>query len=553
MNNKNNVVIGTLGIVKDAKGGRSKKRWEVWRPTLGLVMQPDFPVHRLELFYPPSYLRMAQRIQGDVQQASPSTEVVLIEAAIEDPWDFAETYQWLYDFFRTYAFDPEQERYFLHMTTGTHVHQICLFLMSEARLVPGKLLQTSPVPGTEFKAPGGIHTVDLDLSRYDVLAQRFYDESKSAREFLKEGIATRNPAFNRVIAEIERVALASTSAVLLGGPTGAGKTHMARKIYELKASRNRVEGSFVPVNCATLMGDGAMSALFGHRKGAFTGATSDRDGYLKLAHKGVLFLDEIGELGLDEQAMLLHAVEEQRFYPVGSDRQVLSEFQLIAGTNRDLRQAVLDGRFREDLLARIDLWHWELPALKDRPEDFEANLDFELQKYARSADQLVRFNHAAKAQYLDFATSPDGLWKANFRDLNASVTRLATLSQGGRIREPDVDTEILRLRQRWGLNQVPVVAQSSVASGSDGEEEVRGQESHGEILRRYFDDATVAGMDYFDQLQLASVIQVCKASRSMAEAGRRLFNASRQEKRSQNDSHRIRIYLKKFGLEFGDL
>lgn len=324
---------------------------------------------------------------------------------------------------------------------------------------------------------------------------------------------------------------------------------MARKIYELKASRDRVEGSFVPVNCATLVGDGAMSALFGHRKGAFTGASTDREGYLKQAHNGVLFLDEIGELGLDEQAMLLHAIEERRFYPVGSDRQTHSDFQLIAGTNRDLRQAVQEGAFREDLLARIDLWHWELPALKDRLEDFEANLDFELQKYARSADQLVRFNHAARERYLGFAASPDGVWKANFRDLNASVMRLGTLSQGGRIREPDVETEIMRLRQRWGVNALP--QQTSVEELEQVSE--LPENAHRTILSRYLTPEQVAGLDYFDQLQLANVIQVCKASRSMAEAGRTLFNVSREGKRSQNDSHRIRTYLKKFGLEFADL
>ena len=104
-----------------------------------------------------------------------------------------------------------------------------------------------------------------------------------------------------------------------------------------------------------------MSALFGHEKGAFTGATTAREGLLRAAHEGMLFLDEIGELGCDEQAMLLRAIEEKKFLPVGADKEASSDFQLIAGTNRELTRAVEEGRFREDLLARINLWTFCLP------------------------------------------------------------------------------------------------------------------------------------------------------------------------------------------------
>ena len=108
--------------------------------------------------------------------------------------------------------------------------------------------------------------------------------------------------------------------------------------------------------CATLRGNTAMSTLFGHKKGSYTGATTDRPGLLRTADKGVLFLDEVGELGLDEQAMLLRAIEEKIFYPLGSDTPVKSRFQLICGTNRDLAKEVAEGRFRADLLARINCW-----------------------------------------------------------------------------------------------------------------------------------------------------------------------------------------------------
>ena len=186
--------------------------------------------------------------------------------------------------------------------------------------------------------------IDLDLSRYDRIAARFAEEQREARTFLKNGIATRNAAFNRMIGEIEQVAIASREPMLFMGPTGAGKSSLARKVFELKRGRHQLAGQFVEVNCATLRGDTAASTLFGHVRGAFTGAQRDRPGLLRSADGGLLFLDEIGELGADEQAMLLRALEEKRFLPVGADREAASDFQLIAGTNCDLSGAVSKGR-----------------------------------------------------------------------------------------------------------------------------------------------------------------------------------------------------------------
>src|SRR5207237_10012003 len=142
--------------------------------------------------------------------------------------------------------------------------------------------------------------IDLALSPYDRIAARYAPFAAWYSSFLKSGTATRNAAFTRMIDEIEQVAIRSRAPLLLMGPTGAGKSQLARRVYELKRLKRQVLGPFVEVNCATLKGDSAMSALFGHRKGAFTGAAADRHGLLRTADTGVLFLDEIGELGLDE-------------------------------------------------------------------------------------------------------------------------------------------------------------------------------------------------------------------------------------------------------------
>jgi transcriptional regulatory protein RtcR len=339
-------------------------------------------------------------------------------------------------------------------------------------------------------------------------------------------------AFNRLIDRIEQVAIATRDPLLLMGPTGAGKSRLARRIFELKKSRHTVKGDFVDVNCATLRGDGAMSTLFGHTKGAFTGALKDRPGLLRTADGGMLFLDEIGELGMDEQAMLLRALEEKKFLPMGSDRESGSDFQLIAGTNCDLLTAVRQGKFREDLLARINLWTFSLPGLRSRPEDIEPNLQFELDRYAQQTGNHITFSKEARKKFMDFALSPAAEWRGNFRDLNAAVIRMATLSMGGRISVETVDEEVDRLSALWAN---PLSA------------------SREEAVLKILDEEKISALDLFDRAQLNHVLEVCQRSRSLSEAGRTLFSASRGRKTSTNDADRVRKYLHRFGIEWAQI
>jgi transcriptional regulatory protein RtcR len=523
------VVLGLVGATLDF--GKSPERWESWRPSVALCQHEDLLVHRFELLYQKSYTTLAEMIRADLGAVSPETEVRLHEIGMKDPWDFEEVYGALQDFARAYPFDVEREEYLLHITTGTHVCQICMFLLAESRHFPARLLQTAPPP-RKRQGHGSYKVIDLDLSRYDAIARRFAREQSEGLSFLKAGIETRNPAFNRLIERIERVAIASKAPILLTGPTGAGKSQLARRIYELKKQRRQVTGPFAEVNCATIRGDGAMSALFGHKRGAFTGAAQDRSGLLRAADGGILFLDEIGELGLDEQAMLLRAVEERRFLPVGSDTEVESDFQLIAGTNRSLAEECRRGRFRADLLARIDLWTFQLPGLADRREDIEPNLRYELEQVGTRTGTNVTFNKEAWQRFLAFATSPEARWTANFRDLNAAVTRMATLAPGGRINVEVVDEEIARLKAAW-------------AGPAENEDE--------ELLLSILGTERISELDRFDRVQLADVIRVCRASRSLAEAGRRLFAVSREKKKVANDADRIRKYLGSFGLSWGEV
>jgi transcriptional regulatory protein RtcR len=527
MAGKRLVIIGLLGTNLDF--GRGTQRWEKWRPTVAICQQETLVVHRLELLHDQKFASLAQEVAEDIHSISPETTVQTHILSFTHPWDLEEVYGALFEFAKHYPFDLDREEYLVHITTGTHIAQICLFLLTEARYFPARLIQTSPPNRQQARASGTYEIIDLDLSRYDKLASRFQQEQKDSLSFLKSGIPTRNVAFNRLIEQIEQVAVKSRDPFLLMGPTGAGKSRLAKRIYELKKSRHQIKGLFVEVNCATLRGENAMSTLFGHVKGAFTGAHRDRPGLLLTAKEGVLFLDEIGTLGLDEQAMLLRALEEKTFLPMGADREVQSDFQLIAGTNGELHQMVESGAFREDLLARINLWTFHLPGLRQRAEDIEPNLQYELDQFAQRMSSNVTFNKEARHEFLRFSTSSEAKWSGNFRDLNAAVVRMATLAGGGRITVEIVDEEVRRLRRAWTSP-----TQSAEDSG----------------LGQLVGAPRWESLDLFDRLQLKSVIQICRESKSLSDAGRKLFGASRGLKVTTNDADRLRKYLARFDLDW---
>lgn len=521
-----NVVFGFLGTVLD--GGYSEKRWNRWRPTVSLCAQNDFPIDRLELFLLHEDDRvLAEQVKLDILRISPLTVVNFHVLAVTDIWDMPQTYAALHDYVRTYEF-KDNDTYYVHLTTGTHVAQICLFLLTESRYFPAKFVNTQPDKSNNEVWRGQTRVTDLDVSQYDLLTSRFKKEQYDRETLLKNGIITRNSDFNKLIGQIEKVCMRSTAPILLTGPTGAGKTKLAPRIYELRKRRHLVKGAFVEVNCATLTGDGAMSALFGHKKGAFTGAVSDRTGLLKSADGGVLFLDEIGELGLDEQAILLRALEDKRFLPVGSDTEVQSDFQLIAGTNCDLADFVAKGKFRADLYARINVWSFKLPGLAQRNEDIEPNVDYELENASALLNYNVSFNSEARSLYLSYAKAAP--WPGNFRDLAASVTRMATLAEGGRIVKSDVEDEIRRIAENAGPAEKNT-NETSLVTDLMGNVE----------------------MDLVDKAQLEVVLATIRETSSMAEAGRILFAQSRLEKKSNNDSDRVRKYLDKWDINYQEV
>ena len=232
---------------------------------------------------------------------------------------------------------------------------------------------------------------------------------------------------------------------------------------------------------------------------------------------------------LNMQSVLLHAIETGRFYPLGSDHEISSRFHLIAGANRDLRSLAASGKFRPDLLARLNTWSFNLPALRNRSEDIEANLLYELDRCERDLGTHVGFNSDARLKYLDFAKDPATGWPGNFRDFSGSIRRLCTLAPRGRITRAMVAAEIETLQADW----------KSAQTNDDFK-----------LVADVMGDA-VSDVDPFDLVQLAEVIRICRKSSSLSAAGRTLFAVSRSKRKTQNDADRLRKYLGKFGLEWG--
>jgi len=219
---------------------------------------------------------------------------------------------------------------------------------------------------------------------------------------------------------IERVA-SSSATVLITGESGTGKELVARALHD---QSNRSGGNFVPINCAAIPKDLLESELFGHRKGAFTGAMSDRIGRFELAHGGTIFLDEIGDLSLDMQVKLLRVLQERTVDPVGGLKSVAVDVRVVAATHRDLEAEIEAGRFREDLYYRLNVLPLNTPSLRQRAQDVPALLSHFAEQFAVNGQAPITFS-------VDFIEAlKEYAWPGNVRELSNLVDRFNTLFSG---------------------------------------------------------------------------------------------------------------------------
>jgi len=257
--------------------------------------------------------------------------------------------------------------------------------------------------------------------------QQFHVEPEINSEHCFEGIVGQSPAIQRVLEQVAIVA-PTDSTVLLHGETGTGKELIARAIHNLSSRRGH---PYVRMNCAAIPSGLLESELFGHEKGAFTGALMQRKGRFELADRGSLFLDEIGDISLELQPKLLRAIQEQEFERLGSARTIQVNVRLIAATHRDLRAMIRDEKFREDLFYRFNVFPIEIPPLRERREDIPLLVNYFVSKVSRRMGRQIRSIPKRAMEML-----VNSSWKGNIRELANFIERAVILTRGHELEVP---------------------------------------------------------------------------------------------------------------------
>jgi formate hydrogenlyase transcriptional activator len=262
---------------------------------------------------------------------------------------------------------------------------------------------------------------EVSEQKQKLTLEKLYLEDELRSEGKFEEIIGRSESLRRVLDQIATVA-PTDSTVLIYGETGSGKELIARAVHNLSTRRS---GAFVKLNCAAIPTGLLESEMFGHERGAFTGAISQRIGRFELANRGTIFLDEIGDIPLELQPKLLRVLQEREFERLGSTRTMRSDARLIAATNRDLDQFVAEGKFRSDLYYRLNVFPVRVPALRERPEDIPLLVRHFVQQFSRSLGKAI---DAIPAETMTALTRYP--WPGNIRELQNVIERAVILTNG---------------------------------------------------------------------------------------------------------------------------
>jgi transcriptional regulator with GAF, ATPase, and Fis domain len=285
------------------------------------------------------------------------------------------------------------------------------------------------------------YVVATDIEGRKQAEQRLHDENVALREEIDrasmfEEIVGISPALHAVLSRVSKVA-PTDSTVLITGETGTGKELIARAVHKRSQRSSR---AFVSVNCAAIPRDLIASELFGHEKGAFTGATQRRLGRFELSEGGTIFLDEVGELPAETQIALLRVLQEHEFERVGGTGSIRTDVRVIAATNRDLQAAIAAATFRSDLFYRLNVFPIEVPPLRERQEDIPVLVEYFIDRYARKAGKSIRGVNKRSLELLQ--SYP---WPGNIRELQNVIERSVVVC----------DTENFSVDESW-LSRQPL-------------------------------------------------------------------------------------------------
>jgi formate hydrogenlyase transcriptional activator len=293
------------------------------------------------------------------------------------------------------------------------------------------------------------YATGTDIDERKQAEERMRNENLALREDIDrasmfEEIVGSSAALRRVLAHVEKVA-GTDATVLIVGETGTGKELIARAIHKRS---NRATRAFIRVNCAAIPPALLASELFGHEKGAFTGALQRRLGRFEAAHGGTIFLDEIGDLPAETQIALLRVLQEREFERVGSSHPITVDVRVLAATNRDLPAAVAAGTFRQDLFYRLNVFPIQLPSLRERVDDIPLLVEYLIERYAKKAGKKIR---TIKKQTLELFQAYD--WPGNIRELQNVIERAVILCE----------SDTFAVEERWLKREVPLQAGPAVS------------------------------------------------------------------------------------------
>lgn len=389
-------------------------------PILSLLSTHSF--HHIFLFDTPSTQKTTEETKEAIKKLHPGSQVQVLEINLVDPTNYQEIFKGLRGHLHLIVERFPSARFFVAVASGTPQMHACWVLLVASGEIPARIVHVRPPRFVTNERP---LVSEVGLSSRDFPVVRFQDRKitvedndidiDAVRAHL--GIVGDHTTMQRSL-EMGAMLAPSQAPILILGETGTGKELFARYVHLLSG---RPRGTFVPVNCAAIPEDLAESLLFGHKKGAFTGAVNDQVGKFDTADKGTLFLDELGDLPLPAQAKLLRALQDGVVEPIGQAKAHKVDVRIVGATNRNLRNLVRNGKFREDLFYRLNVGEIKLPPLRERRSDIPKLALHILDRLNNSLRRPKRLSGAALSRLQAHS------WAGNVRDLENVIERSARL------------------------------------------------------------------------------------------------------------------------------